>query len=677
MTRFFVLMVMVLAVQAIYAQELPSGTQQQLENLAELTENETVDDILLQELESYKKRPLNLNEAEADELHVFPFLSALQIQNFLAYRKSLGGFIDIYELQSIPGWDISTIRKMQPFITIRKPVTFSASIKPRLKGGAHFLLLRSSRILENSDDYDTSRSAHYLGNPNYLLLRYQYKYNNLLQYGFTAENDAGEQFFKGAQSKGFDFYSAHLFTRNVGIFKAIALGDFSVNLGQGLVQWQSISFMKGAEAASIKKQAPVLKHYTSAGEFYFNRGVGLTIQKWNTEATLFGSVRKLDANIVKDSISGSEAVSSFISSGMHRSSSEIMDKASVEQHSIGGNLSWKVRSFHIGFNAVAHNFSSPVEKRDDPYNLFALKGSSAMNMSTDYSFTYRNFHFFGEAAADENFYKAILSGLLASLHSKVDLSVLHRHYEKDYVTVYGKAFSESTMPTNESGLYLGIRLRPTVNLTINAYSDVYKFAWLKYRVDAPSTGRDYMIQVTYQPNKQMELYTRYRNERKYINNTAAETELNEVIPKLRQQWRVHMSCVLASQLTWQNRMDVVWYDKGGNKEEEGFLFFTGLNYKPLKKLSANGRILFFETSGFYSRIYAYENDVSYSFTTPFYNGNGLRYYVNLNYDVLKHLSVWLKIARTSYQNNLSIDASDSGTNAMAKTEIRLQAALQF
>ncbi len=654
--------------QVLSAQELPSATQQQLENLAELSENEVEDDVLLQELTSFKERPLNLNQAEAEDLHVFPFLTALQIRNFLTYRNAMGHFISIYELQGVPGWDVYTIRKLLPFVTIHQPVSFSKNIWPRFKDGMHFMLIRSSRILEKARGYDTSLNNHYLGSRNYLLLRYQYKHSNSLQYGFTAEKDAGE--------RGLDFYSLHLFARNLGKIKAIALGDFSVNLGQGLVQWQSLAFMKGSEVVSIKRQAPVLKPYTSVGEFYFNRGAGLTIQKGNAEVTLFGSVRRLDANIVHDT-SGRGAVSSFISSGLHRTTSEIMDKGSVGQNSLGGNLSWKRKTFHIGFNAVYHSFSKPVEKRNEPYNLYALRGSTALNMSTDYSFTYKNVHFFGEAAADQNCNKAFLNGILASLDTKVDLSVVHRYYDKNYVTLYGRAFSESTMPTNETGLYIGLRIRPNETLTINAYSDVYQFAWLKYRTDAPSSGRDFFVQLTYQPNKQMELYARYRNERKSINNTGPNTVMNEVENRLRQQCRVHFSYMLIPQLTWQNRMEMVWYDKGGANEEEGFLFFTGLHYKPTRRLSANSRLLFFETTGFNSRIYAYENDVSYSFATPFYYGKGFRYNVNLNYDVSKKLSFWFKAARTIYQDQDSNGTGMAEILGNKRTEIRLQAVLRL
>ena len=53
--------------------------------------------------------------------------------------------------------------------------------------------------------------------------------------GFTMEKDAGEEFFKGKQSTGFDFYSAHCYIRNLGILKSLAIGDYHVSFGQGLI----------------------------------------------------------------------------------------------------------------------------------------------------------------------------------------------------------------------------------------------------------------------------------------------------------------------------------------------------------------------------------------------------------------------------------------------------------
>src|SRR5205085_6499667 len=68
----------------------------------------------------------------------------------------------------------------------------------------------------------------YPGSPQRIFMRYKYVYPNLFQFGIIAEKDPGEQLFRGNQQQGFDFYSIHLFARNIGRIKSLALGDFTV-----------------------------------------------------------------------------------------------------------------------------------------------------------------------------------------------------------------------------------------------------------------------------------------------------------------------------------------------------------------------------------------------------------------------------------------------------------------
>ena len=277
-----------------------------------------------------------------------------------------------------------------------------------------------------------------------------------MQYGVTGEKDAGEQFFKGAQKYGFDFYSAHFFVRNLGIIKSLAIGDFTVNLGQGLTQWGGLAFKKGLEVLNIKRQSDVLRPYNSAGEIAFNRGIGITLQKNKWEATGFVSYNKLDANFNVDTLNFEDFVSSLQTSGYHRTASEVADKNSQGQLTLGGNLATLLNDLHIGINAVHYNFEHTITKPDYLYNDYALSGKTAGNYSIDYSYTYKNMHFFGEAATDEDIDKAFINGLLISVDSHVDMSFLYRKISRGYQSLYTNAFTESTYPTNESGFYTGI-----------------------------------------------------------------------------------------------------------------------------------------------------------------------------------------------------------------------------
>src|SRR5690606_37347928 len=160
-------------------------------------------------------------------------------------------------------------------------------------------------------------------------------------------------------------------------------------------------FKKSADISGIKRQSSVLRPYNSAGEFFFNRGAGVTLNFNNWKLTAFGSLKKMSANFNYDTLQDEELVSSILTGGYHRTSSEIRGRNQLTQTSFGGNLSYKKENWHMGFNAVHFYYDEPLQKRDEPYNLFTIKGDNWRNYSFDYSFTRHNYHFFGEAAVDK------------------------------------------------------------------------------------------------------------------------------------------------------------------------------------------------------------------------------------------------------------------------------------
>lgn len=217
--------------------------EQQLEALSEVLEDELEDDTYLQQLVYLQRHPLNVNTASVEDLQVLKLLTPLQVHSLLAYRKVLGPFIDLHELQAVPHWDVATISKVLPFLAVQ--TTGATDIKTLLQGGEHVLLARHSRILQQQKGYDKSLANRYAGSADKVLLRYKYQYKNALQFGVVAEKDAGERALKTFQNP-FDFQSAHFYMRNRGMVKALAVGDFTINLGQGLVQWQALAFKKAA-----------------------------------------------------------------------------------------------------------------------------------------------------------------------------------------------------------------------------------------------------------------------------------------------------------------------------------------------------------------------------------------------------------------------------------------------
>jgi hypothetical protein len=76
-------------------------------------------------------------------------------------------------------------------------------------------------------------------------------------------------------------------------------------------------------------------------------------------------------------------------------------------------------------------------------------------------------------------------------------------------------------------------------------------------------------------------------------------------------------------------------------------------------------------------VYAYENDVLYSYSIPVFYDKGYRYYINLNYDLNKQLSVWARFAQTIYSNKITVGSGLDEIQKNKKSELKLQVIASF
>ena len=656
-------------------------TEQAFENLADNTETENnEDDNYLQFLEGKKSFKLDINTATTDDLKAFYFINNIQAKALIDYRKATGNFISIYELQSIPFWTAETVRKMLPFVEVGDGETNFKKISSRLSGGKWQVLSRLTRIAELSKGYKIKPPAatnYYLGSPNKVFVRIKYQYKNLLQYGILGEKDAGEKFKFDSTTKGFDNYSFHLQIRQLKKIDFLTLGDFTVNYGQGLISYQGLAFKKSADALAIERQGESIRPYLSLGEYNFQRGaaVGFSIKK--IKANIFAGYKSKDANVVIDPLAGEDYFTSLQTSGLHRTKNELADKHTLQQASTGGQLQYNNNNLKIGAQAIYYKFSQPWQKANDPYNRFSITGSEWGNASIDYNYTYKNIHIFGETAIDFKSNIASVNGLMATVDRNVDVSILHRKINKAYQALNANAFTEGVFPNNETGLYAGTTMRPYANVRIDAYADMYKFGFVRYLTNAPTNGYDYMVQIAWKYKKVADMYLRFRNETKPKNFTNNLQPIYEVTPVNRKNFRAHIAYKFGqSGISMRMRTDAVFY-KQGTIAETGSLQYIDLTYKPmLSPLTASVRLQYHQTDGYNSRIYAYENDVQYSFSIPAFYGKGARYYANLNYDLRLNakqtLSFWLRMAQTLYTGETTIGSGLDEIQGNKKTEWKLQ-----
>jgi len=117
---------------------------------------------------------------------------------------------------------------------------------------------------------------------------------------------------------------------------------------------------------------------------------------------------------------------------------------------------------------------------------------------------------------------------------------------------------------------------------------------------------------------------------------------------------------------------------GGSTTEQGFLTYADIIYKPLRKpYSGNIRLQYFESDSYNTRLYAYENDVLYSFSIPVFYDKGYRYYFNINYDITRQWSLWLRFAQTIYPDKKFIGSGLDEIKGNNKTEVKIQSIFNF
>jgi hypothetical protein len=672
---------MLLFTAMLYAQEVQNTTvEQALEDLANADETETEDDSYQQALSQLRRNPLNLNTASLADLQVFRVLNEMLLLQLLNYRRLMGPFHSIYELQAVPGWDVETIQRILPYVTIGPSQSIVDDFRGRFNGGSHSLLLRVQEVIEKSRGFtpDSLGNTRYLGSPVRVFFRYKYVYKNNMQFGILGDKDAGEQFGKGAQKNGFDFYSMHFFARNLGVVKRIAIGDYTVNMGQGLLTYQSLAFRKSVDVLNVKRQTEIFRPYNSAGEFNFHRGAAITVGIKNWYLSAFVNKRKISATALADTAEFEDFVSGILTNGLHRTKAEAAKRNNTDEFGLGGSLQYRTSKLQLGANVVHYELEKPLIRQNEPYNYFRFNGKKVTGISGEYGYTFRNLHMFGEVAFNPGGSTAQVHGLIANVDRNVDISFVYRNIAKDYYTLYGNAFTENTAPTNEKGMFMGISFRPWKAIRVDAYADVFKFPWLRYRVDRPSEGKEFLVQLTWKPNKQVEVYTRYRAETKALNYSLPNepTKVTADIP--RQNWRTHISYKVSPSVTLRARAEAVLYDRGGDEAEQGFMVYTDFNYKPmLKPVSFNLRLQFFETDDFNSRIFAFENDVLYSFSIPPLYGKGFRWYTNINYDITPNISVWFRLARSYFPDQTSVGSGLDEIPHNHRTDYRAQVRFLF
>lgn len=673
--------------QNIFAQEdRESGrTEDLIQSILENVDGNLDFTDLFERFELLKRRPLDLNKATEKDLRDLIVLSDLQIANLIKHRQKFGPFISIYELQSLELFDLRTIYMILPYVKLGTNEDIAAGFLNAIKNGRHEVLARSRGVMNVQKGYTSmqrnSGSSYYPGDPFNHYVRYRFYGEDRLSISLVGEKDPGEQFFKGARKDGFDFYSGHISYKSKGFVRQIVLGDYSLQYGQGLNMWQGLGFGKTPFIFSVKRNGRGIVPYASVNEALFFRGAVTSFgYKAFTLHTFFSS-NKIDAaiNSSLDSLTEIEQVaSSLLENGFHRTAAELEKRKTLDRTMYGFNLSYTSKN-NFKASAIYHStsFQTPITTGGKPYQLYNFSGKNVQVAGLEYSYIYKNVNLFGEVSHSIGNGSAIMQGALISLDKNLSIISLYRNFSKNYVNLFSNPIAESSNGINENGLYTGFQLNFNKRWALNGYTDQFNYPWLRYLVDAPSSGKEHLITLEHSPSRKTTFYLRYRIKSKPQNNLSELSNID--FPELVSKEYLRLNAAWSyEKFSFQSRAEFSKYNRPGTNLERGFLIFQDINFSALRgKLTFSTRFSIFETTSFNTAIYAYEKDVLYFFSVPPYYGKGMRNYFLVKYRAAKNLDVWFRIASTTYADQKTIGSGLDLITGNNRTDSRLQLRWRF
>ena len=646
----------------------PSYSQSWEELLQQLSDNEDFEsnhwNDILESLADLALHPININTSTGEDLHQIPFLTDQEIEDVEEYLYRYGTITSLGELAMIPS--ISYVkRKLLTFFIFAGPsekISSKLKMKDLLHYGKHRVLLTGKiPLYERRGDKEG-----YLGYPYRHQLRYQYQYKERIKMGIVGAQDAGEPFFAGANSKGYDNYSSYLQIKEVGAVENLIIGNYRLNIGAGLVVNNDMSFGKSALLSGMQNYHYTLRPHSSSSSAYCLQGIASTL-RLSEQAGLdvFVSHQHKDATLDKKT----QEIKTILTSGYHRTQTEIDKKGNITQQVAGARLSWHYKQVQIGLSGVYSQLSKKLLPDTTVlYRRYYAHGQHFFNASTDYQYFNGRLTFSGETAIEKNMNIATLNRMSILLSEQLDVMVLHRFYSKEYTSLLSRGFSEGGRIQNESGLYIGLQWHPSRQFLLNYYTDYAYFPWPRYQISAASHIWDQQLSINFQRGY-WTFQIRYRLKQK-----EKDDEDKKLITQFEHKGRMSLSY---QQPTWGSQTIIQVIRIKEKDSHRGFLISNHSHFQPTSHWKLNLQMTYFNADDYDSRLYQYEQGPLYSSSFNMYSGKGICYSLMFRYEPSDRWMICGKIGTLNYFDRDSIGSGYQQINHSSATDIQFQLLLRL
>ncbi len=543
-------------------------------------------------IEYYLEAPISLNSASKSDLMKLPFANINEVNLVIKYRNKNGKIFSFGELKAIENISIKFIELLEIFTYLKKDkVIKTASLF------ANYDFKIRSRINYDFKKKEGFKNGYFVGSPLKLYNRVKLNANSKVLIGALFEKDAGDKSY-------FDFYSFYFQVNNLFSGLSILAGYYTMEFGQGLAMWSPYSFSKSSDATnSIIKRARGVSPYASAGEYSYLNGITIQYTSKYFSITPFYSI-------------------------------ENEDYFDTKKNTFGVSLSVTPIS-----NINISTFYYQLFEEPNPILSNRENGIIKKYLSFAYDANYNNLFITGEFSIYKNSVASI-NTLQLSIHKNFLLIASIRNYPNTYKSYYAKGFGETNRTNNEFGIYFGIKWKTEYGI-IDFYLDQFKFPNKGTAIPLPHNGNEISVSFSFNPIYNGNLFFRYFNEKKDILELIKNE--NKIISRTTNKLRSEFSFQINRALRLKSRIELLYLTKSEMRNrEKGLLLFQDFQYKLKSKLTLYGRIIFFQTDSFASRIYEFENDLIGVMKNQPLWGSGIKWYLLIRYSPFRNFNISAK-----------------------------------
>jgi hypothetical protein len=579
---------------------------------------------LLARLDISIREPVNLHEADLEELSRLPWVSPWLARDIVALRKS-GALGSIEDLLKIEGVNRRLIELLRPFVVVTAPrravAPLTASLRLRLVASPAASSYRRVKTYVRSN---AGYSRYYAG--------------------IVLEKDRDEKQFNDFQAA----YASIRFSR-----ANLIVGDFLMASGHGLVFSNPYGLSPSTVDPWRFSQGDFgVKPYTSVEENLALRGVAIEYEGKHTGLCVAISQTDLDARIDQDG-----RVVSLPTTGLHTPGTEGED--ALREDLVG--LAFRSRSggLKVGLDVSVSRYSRDfaLARLDWLGRQWKAAASGAL------SYIGRSSTAFVQGALADGGAGAVIAGLGCD-RERLEFLILGRYYDERFISLHARPFSfYSGLATGEKGLLARLEFQPLGPVRVAIGNDLHKRRPEEEGLSSPSGSETFL---------DLELpagdFTFSVGEKLLMSEVPPSGEGDPTEERTRLRSRFDVRYDAASWLDVRMRYENLRYteDRGQESEKSASdLLRLDLALNITRRAAVKIGFHTFTIGSYGSRIYQYEPGVPYYPAIEMLKSDGSRWYSVLSFGMTRFGKLAAKYAVTIY------DADEDRSQFMSYYSLRI------